>query len=142
MTKATSVRPAAKRPIVTRYVLDSSALLAVLFLEEGGDLVADVLGHAVISAVNMAETITKLVDRGMTLSKAAHAVRIFQMQVEPFDEHLAVSAAALRAPTAKIGLSLGDRACVAVAQKLNMPIMTADTIWAKLDIGVEVKLIR
>ena len=130
------------RPIVVRHVLDSSALLAMLFVEPGGDLVADIVGHAVISAVNMAETIAKLVEKGMTLSQAAQSVRIFQMQIEPLDEKMAVTVAALRAPTSKLGLSLGDRACLAVAQKLNMPIMTADKIWAKLEMGVEIIIIR
>ena len=114
----------------------------MLFVEPGGDLVADIVGHAVISAVNMAETIAKLVEKGMTLSQATHSVRIFQMQIEPLDEKLAVTVAALRAPTTNLGLSLGDLACLAVAQKLNMPIMTADKIWAKLEMGVEIKIIR
>lgn len=126
----------------TRYVLDSSALLAVLFVEPGGDIVADAITHAIISAVNTAEVVTKLVDKGLQLSDASRAVGIFQIQTEPFDTQQALAAAALRAPTSKHGLSLGDRACLALASKLSAPVLTADKAWGKLDLGIEIKVIR
>ncbi len=128
--------------VATRYVLDSSALLAVLLLEPGGDIVADAIGNAIISAVNAAEVVTKLVDKGLQLSDAGRAVGIFQIQTEPFDNQQALSAAALRAPTSKYGLSLGDRACLALARKLSAPVLTADKVWGKLDLGIEIKVIR
>ena len=127
---------------VKRYILDASALMALLLLEPGGDVVANVIGTGVISAVNLSEAISKLQQKGMALSEAIHAVRIFQLHVEPFDEKLALSAAALRAPTMQFGLSFADRACLAAAQHMNLAVMTADKIWAKLDLGIEIKLIR
>ena len=123
-------------------MLDASALMALLLLEPGGDAVADVVGHGVISAVNLSEAISKLGQKGMGLSEAIHAVRIFQLHVEPFDEKLALSAAALRAPTMPFGLSFADRACLAVAQRMNLAVMTADKGWAKLELGIEIKVIR
>jgi ribonuclease VapC len=125
-----------------RHVLDSSALMAALLVEPGGDVVADVLTNAVMSAVNTAEVVSKLVDKGMPLSKAVKAVHIFRLHIEPLDTHQAIAIAALRAPTVKFGLSLGDRACLALAQQLKLPVMTADKIWANLDIGVEIKVVR
>ena len=132
----------ATAPGVARYVLDSSALLAVLLVEPGGDIVADAITHALISAVNSAEVVSKLVDKGLPLSKAVRAVGIFQIQTEPFDDKQALAVAALRAPTSKFGLSLGDRSCLALAQKWNAPVLTADKAWAKLDLGIEIKIIR
>lgn len=132
----------APAPAVTRYVLDSSALLAVLLVEPGGDVVADAITHAIISAVNSAEVISKLVDKGLPLSDAARAVGIFQLQTEPFDAQQALAVASLRLATARHGLSFGDRACLALARKLTTPILTADKVWSKLDLGIEIKVIR
>lgn len=127
---------------VQHVVLDSSALLAALLVEPGGDVVADAMKVAIMSSVNATEVVSKLVDRGLTLSKAQQAFGLFQLDILPFDAAQAMAAAALRAPTVKYGLSLGDRACIALAQQLNVPVMTADKAWAKLDIGVEIKVVR
>ena len=126
----------------TRYVLDASAMLAVLQLEPGGDVVADAIENAVMSAVNLSEVIAALSRKGMPVSDASRALRIFQLQIEPFDEHAGYAAAALLRPTSPYGLSLGDRACLALGQRLNFPIMTGDKAWAKLDLGIELKMIR
>lgn len=126
----------------TRYVLDSSAMLAVLQVEPGGDIVADAIENAVMSAVNLSEVIASLSKKGMPVSEAIRALRIFQLQIEPFDEQMAFTAASLRLPTSRFGLSLGDRACLAVGQRLNFPIMTADQAWSDLDLGLELIMIR
>lgn len=125
-----------------RYVLDASAMLAVLQLEPGGDVVADAIENAVMSAVNVSEVVAALSRKGMPISEAIRALRIFQLQIEPFDEDAGYAAAALLRPTSPYGLSFGDRACLALGQRLNFPVMTADKAWAKLDLGIELKLVR
>ena len=131
-----------KKPIPIRYVLDASAVIALLLAEPGSELVADAIKDGVISSVNLTEALAKLQERGMSIAAASYTLRIFQLQVEPFDEKMAYSAATLRAPTKQYGLSMGDRACLAVAQHLAYPVMTADKIWSKLDLGLEIKVIR
>lgn len=125
-----------------RIVLDASAVMAVLKLEPGGDAVADVLGQAVISTINLSEVVTSLVNQGAPFSRAADIVRSLIIEVIPFDEQLAFAAASLRAATRTSGLSFGDRACVALGRHTSLPVMTADKTWAKLDVGVDVRLIR
>ena len=134
------MRATAKAKI--RYVLDSSALLAVLQLEPGGDIVADAIENAVMSAVNLSEVIAALSRKGMPVSEAIRALRIFQLKIEPFDEAAGYAAAALLRPTSPYSLSFGDRACIVLGQRLHYPIMTADRAWARLDLGIELKMIR
>ena len=123
-------------------VLDASAILAYLHREPGGELVVRYLSAAFASAVNVAEVGTRLADRGMTDDKVRQAITDLGMAIAPFDEDQAYASAALRGATRHIGLSLGDRACLALAQRLGLPAVTADGAWAGLDVGVEVRVIR
>jgi ribonuclease VapC len=123
-------------------VLDASAVLARLRAERGGDVVQARAPDAVISAVNYAEVISKLIDLGVSVEAAAAAIGELELAVFPFDEIDAARTAALRAATRRRGLSLGDRACLALAERLGLPVLTADRAWAELDLGVEVVLIR
>ena len=125
-----------------QIVLDSSALLAALLVEPGGDVVADVMSRAIMSSVNATEVVSKLTDRGLPLSKALQAFGLFRMEVVPFDLKQSMAAAALRQPTQKQGLSLADRACLALAQERNLAVMTADKVWSKLDLGIQIEVIR
>jgi ribonuclease VapC len=131
-----------KRPGVIRHIMDSSAILAMLFMEPGSDKVAELLSHAVLSSVNLAEVVAKLTQRGLPLSEANRMVRVLQLQIVAFDETQALGSAALYAPTRPFGLSLGDRACLALAQQLQLPVLTSDSVWANLNLGIEVELIR
>jgi PIN domain nuclease of toxin-antitoxin system len=126
------------------YVLDASALLALIQREPGADLVAAAIeqGRCVISTVNLAEVITRLLDLGITEEQAIREVGSYALEVSDFTVRQAQDAAFLRGPTRSAGLSLGDRACLAVAQELNMPAMTGDKRWASLDLGIEIELIR
>jgi ribonuclease VapC len=129
-------------------VLDASALLAHLRDETGAVVVADAIGRgASMSAVNLAEVLSPVSDRGadpdLLADRLAEAGLLHgAVVVEPFTAEDAVACARLRSPTREAGLSLGDRACLALAQRLNAPTLTADTAWSELDIGVEVLLLR
>lgn len=114
----------------------------MLFGEPGAELVADTIaGGAATSAVNLSEVATVLVRHQRDPSKILGPVRE-QLAVEPFGEADALAAAALCPKTAGKGLSLGDRACLALAQRLGVPAVTADQAWAQLGLDIRVMLIR
>lgn len=123
-------------------VFDSSALLAVVFRERGSEAAARALNGAMISAVNAAEVVSRLVDSGTGAAAARAVLLAFGLTIRPFDTALAIDAGLLRAATRALGLSLGDRACMALARRERARVITADRSWAALDIGVEIALIR
>jgi len=127
---------------VSNVVLDSSAVLALIAGEPGSQIVSDALDGAVISAVNVAEVVSKLIERQAPDRDAMEVVRALQFSVIPFDADQAEAAGILRRPTRHLGLSLGDRACLQLAHKLGREVLTADRSWADLDIGVRVRMIR
>jgi ribonuclease VapC len=127
---------------VVRSVLDSSAVLAAVNGEPGADVVTSLIGYSVISAVNFAEVVTKLVEQGASLDAARWTLAIFDLDVVAFDQALAEQAGALAPRTRSRGLSLGDRACLALAAREAIPAVTADRMWKELDLAVEVRLIR
>lgn len=122
--------------------MDSSAALAVLNSEPGAPEVWAHLPGAFISAVNVAEVATKMIDGGTPAESADEFVQRLGLQVVPFGRADAVTTAGLRQGTKSAGLSLGDRACLALARLRGLPVLTADKIWANLDVGVDVRLIR
>lgn len=95
-----------------------------------------------VSAVNLAEVLSKLSDLGVPEGRALQAIAEARLDVRPFDERQARRAAGLRAFTRHLGLSLGDRACLALAQTADLPAVTADRGWARLEFGVAVVVIR
>ena len=123
-------------------VADASAILAALKNEPFGEVDPRELVGVAISAVNLCEVLSKLHDDGLSEAQADAAVSAMDLRVVPFDELQARSAARLRAVTRHAGLSLGDRACLALGERLRCPVVTADRVWANLDIGVEVVVIR
>ena len=123
-------------------VFDSSALLAIAFEEEGAEAAARRLGGGIMSAVNASEVIARLVDLGAGGEEARTSLLAFGLEIWPFDAALAVAAGLLRTTTRERGLSLGDRACLALAIREQAGVVTADRAWAALDLGVEVELIR
>jgi|HubBroStandDraft_6_1064221.scaffolds.fasta_scaffold432084_3 ribonuclease VapC len=129
-------------------VLDSSALLAWLHLEPGALIVRAALDKkAAMSAVNWAEVLTKLADLGQNPDAVSITLLnsgLFKndLILWPLDEGFALDTARLRVSTRSTGLSLGDRACIALGQRLRLPILTADRAWKNLRLGVRVRLIR
>jgi PIN domain nuclease of toxin-antitoxin system len=123
-------------------VLDTSALLASLKRESGADAVDAVLDQAAISMVNVAEIMTKVADWGLDANAYAKNLAALPVEFVPFDFTLAVIAGRLRSPTRGLGLSLGDRACLALAIERNCPVLTADRNWNKLSLGIPIQLIR
>ncbi len=123
-------------------VYDSSAVLAILLDEPGARRAAETLDHGVLSAVNASEVVARLIDRGAKDDDARGALPGLDLAVRPFDESLAVAAGLLRRSTRRRGLSLGDRACLALALRERAPVLTADRAWTELELDVEVELIR
>lgn len=122
--------------------IDASALLALLFAEPGAEAVADAIaGGAATSTVNFSEVATVLVRHKRDPDEILMPVRE-QLAVEPFTAGDALAAAALYSSTVRKGLSLGDRSCLALAQRLRGPAITAEHAWADLAVGIEVRLIR
>ena len=125
-----------------QYVLDASALLAVMLGEPGADAVNAVLDRAKIGAVNLSEVVAKLQERGVPDDAIGLSLADLDLTVVPFDQDQAMRAGKLRLATRSAGLSLGDRACLAVADSLGAVAITTDQAWTKLQIKVEVKLAR
>lgn len=125
-------------------VLDASAVLALLYRETGHEQVAEQLSGAVVSTVNWSEVVQKLAQRGHPAPvAAANAVRSLGVRVLPFTADDAVQAALLWPTTCGAGLSLGDRACLAVtAGTPDGVAVTADKAWSGLDLDVPVQPIR
>ena len=125
-----------------KYVLDASALIAAILREPGAEIVRSVLVRSVMSSVNMVEVGSRLIDIGYNPEAALRHLDALGVNVVPFDEALAAVAARLRADTRAAGLSLGDRACLALAVREKAVALTADRAWARIDVGCEIKLIR
>lgn len=125
------------------YVLDASALLALLQDEPGADRVAEALPQAVISSVNFAEVFGKLAENGMPSDLIRDTLDSLDVNVQPFEKDLACVVGELRPATKALGLSLGDRACLALAQELQVPALTADRAWQEIEMATPaVELVR
>jgi ribonuclease VapC len=122
-------------------ILDASALLALLNGEPGAEQVASVLAKARISAVNLSEVVAKLSDYGMPEAEIREALGGLGLEVAPFGEAQAYAAGLLRGVTRARGLSLGDRAFLALAQDQGLPALTTDSGWAGLS-SPEVVVLR
>ncbi len=128
---------------MNKVVLDASAIIAVINGESGNEkLTAHLLARAVGSTVNLAEVQTKLLSRGWTSEQAWEDATSPVREVLPFDEEQARIAGDLSIQTRPLGLSLGDRACLALGISLKAPVYTAERAWKKLKLGVKVHVVR
>jgi ribonuclease VapC len=125
-------------------VLDASTLLAVFHREAGFEAAEPLLPYSLTSSVNLCEVLSKAVERDVPVDVVERWLRVSSVTVVPFDRQLAVEAAQLRATTRRLGLSLGDRAYIALARQRGLPILTADRVWRELehDLGIEIHVFR
>lgn len=125
------------------FVLDSSAILAIVRGEAGADkALALAREGSCTSSVNVAEIVTKCVEWQYPEAVAIDVIESCGIEVVALEQDHAVLAGQLRRKASKGVLSLGDRACIATAIGLNATAVTADRIWSKLDLGCRIELIR
>lgn len=127
---------------MTAEVWDASALLLLLQREPGWSKLAPRLGMAVISSVNLAEVAGKLMDSGISARETRELLESLSLRVHDFSAELAFLTGELRTITRPRGLSLGDRACLALARHLGLKAVTADRAWAGLLPGVHIEVVR
>ncbi len=117
-------------------------MLALIQKEPGGARVIGYLQGGCISAANYAEILHALARSGIKLGLARSLIAALRIDVIPMTADIAAGAAALGTVGSRYGLSLGDRACLATAADLGVPVVTADRVWSDMDLGIEVISIR
>ncbi len=122
--------------------LDTSAVLAFVQNEPGGDRAEAAMHDATISSVNLGELVAKFVDRGASREDCDEILAALALDVTTHGTVEAREAGELRRVTRQHGLSLGDRACLALAMRHGHTVVTADRIWAELGLGIEIEVIR
>jgi PIN domain nuclease of toxin-antitoxin system len=128
---------------MNKIVLDASAILTIILGEPGYEkLTPELLASAVGSTVNLAEVQTKLMLGGWTSDEAWEDASSPVQEILPFDEKQARIAGDLVIQTRQLGLSLGDRACLALGAALKAPVYTADKTWKKLNLSIRIHVIR
>ena len=127
---------------MAKVVLDASAVLALIRREKGADKVAPVMNDGLLSSINAAEVYSKLDEWRVTQLEHDVYHNLIVNQIVPFGPDLALATGRLRHITKPLGLSLGDRACLALALREGLPVMTADRHWTKLAIGVTIECVR
>lgn len=123
-------------------VLDASAVLALVNGEPGAEVVASRLPGSVMSVTNAIEVGTRLMDKGFSFQLAWDALDRLDIDLADLDSALAFATTRLRDATRACGLSLADRACLALAIRAGLPALTADRTWASLDLPCRIELIR
>jgi len=128
--------------VVNKILFDASTVLVLLQQEPGADRVFAKLAEAAINTVNLAEVVTKLTEAGMSEMTIQKMLIPLNLTIIPFTDLMAYEAGRLRPLTRAIGLSLGDRAYLATARVLDIPVLTADRIWLQAAVGVQVECLR
>jgi PIN domain nuclease of toxin-antitoxin system len=127
---------------LSEVVLDASAILAIIFGESGDAGALALTSRARVSAVNLSEVVAKMDERGFDPTEAEVLLGGLGMEVAKFGREDAFRAGRLRQATRRMGLSFGDRACLALALRTGLPVVTADRAWVDLGLPVEVELLR
>ena len=125
-----------------KAILDASALLALVFNEPGAEIVVGEARTSVILSVNFSEVVQKVISIDGNPERAEEAVDLLGIEVVPFDRRLARLTAELRERTAFMGASFADRACLALGLASGAPILSSDQDWQKLDLGIDIRMIR
>ena len=127
---------------MTRRILDTSVIMAIVLGEAGQENAARLAPGSLLSSVNLAEIITKCVEKAVPFEVAQRYIGESGIDIVGFDADQAVLAGELFKRARKGVLSLGDRACIATAVRLGATVVTADRVWAELDLPCEIELIR
>jgi ribonuclease VapC len=128
---------------MSKVVLDSSALIALIKGETGAEIIEPLLGGVVMSTINISEVAGILIDLGMSMEECKSSIEPYIDLVVPLDMEQSFEMAFLKKLTKHKGLSFGDRACIALGIKMALPIYTADKVWANLELeGTKIRLIR
>lgn len=128
---------------MAKIVLDASAILAFVLGEAGAVVTkAAIDGGAIVSAVNHCEVVSKLIDSIADDVALDDAIGFLAYEVVDFNADAAVGAARLRPLTRTLGLSLGDRACLALALRERLPVVTTDRQWMRTGLGIDIRLAR
>ena len=133
---------------MNKSVLDASAFLAYLRDEPGAEIVENALiDGCYISIINWVEVLSKVVDLGESPEEIIKRLRDEgllenSLEIIACNEEDAITIAKFRPLTKSAGLSLGDRACLALGKRLNLPVLTADKVWTSLSLGITINLIR
>lgn len=123
-------------------VLDASALLAYLHQEDGWEKVQAMMGERCIGAVNWCEVAQKTARKGLDVARVRSLLKEIGLAIVPFTPEQAESAAVLWEHTKGQGLSLADRACLALALERKVPVFTADRAWVELGLDLDIQIIR
>ena len=124
------------------HVLDASAVMAVMLNEPGAEQISTEGRLYHLSAVTLGEIYTKVIERGGDPADVDIVINALPIRIRRFDEVQAREVGLLRPLTMSLGRSFGDRASLALARLIRLPVLTADKKWAELDIGVDIRLIR
>jgi PIN domain nuclease of toxin-antitoxin system len=128
-------------------VLDASALLALIRHEPGADRVRSAVDQgALISVVNWAEVLANLALRSPDPQEVATMAlpggASTRLQLAPFDEEQARETARMVRYTRSLGLSLADRAALALAKQWRLRVLTTDRAWRSVHLPIKIEVIR
>ncbi|MBN4077113.1 type II toxin-antitoxin system VapC family toxin [Mariprofundus ferrooxydans] len=125
-----------------KAILDASALLAYLHKEPGWETVQSVIAEACIGTVNWSEVAQKITQRGMDVETVRSLLEELGLTIVPFSIEHAECAAQLWESSKQFGLSLADRTCLGLAIAQKSTVLTADRVWMKLNLNIEIRLLR
>ena len=125
-----------------KIVVDASAILALINSERGKEEVEKILSDAIVSSVNFSEVITVTNRNGFKEEEIVNLLKNIFPNIIDFNYEQACIAASFDRDTKALGLSLGDRSCLALAKYKDCSVLTADRSWKELQIGVDIRLIR
>jgi ribonuclease VapC len=125
------------------YILDSTALIALVSLETGSQRIVELLENSAVSAVNLAETANKLLEKGFSVAQVRESLAKLELKVENWSEDMAYRSAEFTRFNKSHGLSLGDRACLTLAKQLHATAVTSDRAWRRVpSLGVPIMIFR
>ena len=123
-------------------VLDASALIASIYTEKGATIIDRYLPHALISTVNLTEVASYMIRQGVPIEEVSELLKDLSLDIIAYDEEQALLAGELLPKASPKGLSLGDRACLALGLSKKLPVLTGDKVWKSLDLDVKIELFR